>query len=278
MIDNETSLLNSQIRVMWTEFALLPHKPVDDIDSLRQSITDRIQFQRRVAWWNRCEKANNRAESAKSDPWYRKWIMGEQTDVPEIDDEDFKLDQESAPHVILEVIDKSVQNELLKHADDYIGLELQPSMHRVYPFGSIACHVIGHLGKVNHEDIKADPFFGDDLHGYSPIDPIGRSGLETPGEPTLRGVAVRCDGRRYRKFIGSTAASLGGDLRTTIDIELQQQIQELFEHVEVPYDTTVIPNKCDTLPMHGAAVVIDIASGEVLSMVSVPGYDLNEMA
>jgi penicillin-binding protein 2 len=52
---------------------------------------------------------------------------------------------------------------------------------------------------------------------------------------------------------------MGSDVRLTLDIELQKDVQQLFEE------------RSD----NGAAVIIDVASGAVLAMVSVPTYDLN---
>ena len=60
-------------------------------------------------------------------------------------------------------------------------------------------------------------------------------------------------------------------MRTTIDIELERDIEEAFRHVKF-YN----PDKSyDELSMNGAAVVIDIATGQVRALVSVPTYDPN---
>ena len=71
-------------------------------------------------------------------------------------------------------------------------------------------------------------------------------------------------------------------MKTTIDIALQKEIQDAFQHVDFvgptdPADKVhhTIKDKIE-LPMNGAAVVIDVASGEVRALVSVPTYDLNK--
>ena len=63
-------------------------------------------------------------------------------------------------------------------------------------------------------------------------------------------------------------------MTTTIDIELEKQIQELFHHVELK-SSPGEPPFATTADMNGAAVIIDIATGQVRAMVSNPTYDLN---
>ena len=70
----------------------------------------------------------------------------------------------------------------------------------------------------------------------------------------------------------------GGDVRTTIDIDLQTQIQNMFAQMEVPsnLDPTNDPRRFK-VAMHGAAVVIDVKTGEVRALASYPDYDLNKL-
>ncbi len=82
------------------------------------------------------------------------------------------------------------------------------------------------------------------------------------GEPTLRGKRGKDVYDGNNKPISSTPAEPGEDLYSTIDTELEEEIQDLFTHVEVPYDSEKPPH-CDTIAMHGAAVVMDIESGDV---------------
>jgi penicillin-binding protein 2 len=279
MLTEETALLESQIHSMWEKLAKLSGKDVKEIEELRRSIQERITMRRRVVWYKKFQKALADHVPKEDPPWYHKWIMGEDSDAPNIDDiANEQLGEEKSSHVILQAIDLQTQNELQKYADDYPGLELVPSTHRAYPYGRAACHVIGHLGKVWREDIDSDPNFSDELRAYGPNDVKGRDGLEALGEPTLRGVRgiTVIDG-----MTGGTVSSQpprpGQDLHSTIDIDLQMQIEEMFTHVEVPYDNARPKPNCDTLAMHGAAVVIELASGNVKALVSAPGYDLNDL-
>src|SRR2546423_274041 len=280
MIKNEMTLLTSQIHVMWDKLAKLSNRTRAEIDERRKAIQDRVEMRRRSVWYQKYQKAMSDHSSKEEPPWYRRWIMGEKTDVPDIDDiGNEKLVEEQSPHVMLEAIDTDTLNELQKHADEYPGLTLQPATHRAYPYGAAACHIIGRLGKVWREDIETDPNFGDELRSYGPNDLKGRDGLELLGEPTLRGTrgSTVFDGVT-NKIVSSTPPRAGDDLRSTIDIDLQMQIEEMFTRVQVPWDMghhRWQDWQCDTVAMHGAAVVIEIETGDVKALVSAPGFDPN---
>jgi cell division protein FtsI/penicillin-binding protein 2 len=296
MMDDESALFRSQIKLMWEKLSRLSGKPPGELDELRKSIRDRIEMRRRVVAVRKWKGLQDRA-SKTDPPWYRKWILGEQPDVPEIEEiASETISDEQSAHVILEAIDHmvtpdgtSLQNELQKHADEYPALKLMPNTHRVYPYGAAACHVIGHLGKVQKEELAKkelgdepapadEPKVEDDLRGYRPNDTKGRDGLEALGEPTLRGARGVTVFDGISGQIESTTPPIPGqDFVTTLDIDLQMQIQEMFTHVTVPYDTDSRPWKWDTLPMHGAAVVMDVVTGDVRALVSSPDYDLNEL-
>jgi penicillin-binding protein 2 len=88
-----------------------------------------------------------------------------------------------------------------------------------------------------------------------------------------RGQFERFEGRD----VSVRDAEPGRDVKVSIDIELQQAVQALFQNVPVSSKTADDQEVTDRLPMHGAAVVIDVASGEVLAMASAPGFDVNRL-
>ena len=170
---------------------------------------------------------------------------------------------------------------------------------RVYPKGNTAAHVIGYIGKqTNKESIKANQ----DL-GYSPSDEVGISGIEASLERQLTGntndkkgsrlVEVNNIGKVIRE-IQSTAAISGDNVMLTIDYELQKKAEEalaenirlvrdeqerLYNENKSYYDGKVAErgssNNQIAMANQGAAVVMDVKSGEVLAMVSYPDYDAN---
>ena len=66
----------------------------------------------------------------------------------------------------------------------------------------------------------------------------------------------------------------GKDVRLSIDIDLEQEMQEAFalKRTHVDREDKTVETRWD---QHGGAVVIDVASGQVLGMVSNPGFDPN---
>ncbi|HHW30302.1 MAG TPA: penicillin-binding protein 2 [Clostridiaceae bacterium] len=147
---------------------------------------------------------------------------------------------------------------------------------RKYLNAADAAHVIGYVGSINAEQLekyKAD--------GYGPNDIIGQTGIEAYAEKYLRGkdgikrVEVDMSGRLTEELSGEPAIP-GKDIVLTIDMNLQKiameslkrNIEEIRNRAKSSYD-----NKNFGDANAGAAVAIDVHTGEVLVMASYPGYD-----
>ena len=138
------------------------------------------------------------------------------------------------------------------------GVMLNDAQDRVYPLGAAAGHLTGYVQAVTAEDLEK--MAGKGYHANSVI---GRAGLEQAYEEELRPV----DGTRIIivNGEGDTIETLayepaqdGKDVRVTIDAELQRAAYELF--AQDP----------------GTAAAMNPKTGEVLALVSTPGYDPNE--
>lgn len=135
------------------------------------------------------------------------------------------------------------------------GVHLRADLMRDYPLGSALSHVIGYVGGITAEDLKhIDPNL------YAGLDQIGRAGVERSFENELRGtpgtrtVEVDSLGRPLHT-LGRQAGVDGKDLYLAVDSRLQQvAMQALGKY-------------------NGAVVAIDPRNGEVLALVSKPGYD-----
>ncbi len=136
------------------------------------------------------------------------------------------------------------------------GFYVQPRTLRHYN-KHLASHMLGYIGEVTEKIIKKDPY-------YKMGDYIGISGIESSYEKTLRGrkgvkiylvdVHNRIKGS-YRNGRYDTAAVAGANLTASFDARLQA------------YGEYLMNNKV------GSIVAIEPATGEVLCMVSSPGYD-----
>lgn len=144
------------------------------------------------------------------------------------------------------------------HLYKFRGFYVQQRTLRVYD-RPIAAHVLGYIGEVNDDEIKADSY-------YKQGDYIGKSGLELSYEEVLRGIKgdrimhVDVHNREIGPYLNGahdTLAVEGGNLYTTIDANLQE------------YAEGLMANK------RGCIVAIEPSTGEVLTLVSAPCYDPN---
>lgn len=136
------------------------------------------------------------------------------------------------------------------------GVELVPYLNRRYPYGALLSHVIGYVSRIDEKDLAT---MGETNAAYTHI---GKTGIERYYEEVLRGrigferVETNVEGRAMRQ-LGVQPATPGADLRLSIDLDLQQAMVAAFGDLD------------------GSAVAIDPRTGEILAMVSLPGYDPN---
>ncbi len=113
---------------------------------------------------------------------------------------------------------------------------------------------------------------------YHPDDAIGASGVEADREDQLRGLrGLRIEQRDTGK-VTSVSPTPGQDVQLTIDIKLQATIQAILDP---RYDMAVVhewhnqknPTMPIGAPINGAAVVLQIDTGDILAMVSSPSFD-----
>ncbi len=143
----------------------------------------------------------------------------------------------------------------------YPGVEIKARLFRQYPFGEVASHVIGYIGRINEADQTRLEEEGVAAN-YRGTDYIGKSGIEASYQSELHGITgfeqveIDAAGRGIRT-LSRTNAQPGNNITLTLDIRLQEVIEEAFAG------------------RRGALVAIDPSSGGVLAFVSSPGYDPN---
>jgi penicillin-binding protein 2 len=141
------------------------------------------------------------------------------------------------------------------------GVEIKARLFRQYPFGEVASHVIGYIGRINDRDIVRIGEW-DETANYKGSDYIGKVGLELSYERELHGttgveeVEVDAAGRAVRT-LSRTPPIAGNDLKLSLDIRLQEVAEAAFGN------------------RRGALVAIEPATGDVLAFVSRPGFDPN---
>lgn len=141
------------------------------------------------------------------------------------------------------------------------GVEIKARLFRQYPFGEVASHVIGYIGRISQgekERIEAQGLTA----SYKGSDYIGKVGIELSYEKELHGTAgateVEVDAsRRVVRTLSRKPSTTGNNLQLSLDIRLQKIAEDAFGS------------------RRGALVAIEPSTGDVLAFVSKPGYDPN---
>ena len=167
----------------------------------------------------------------------------------------------AVPLTVWQDLDDEAFARFCEHAADYPGFEDFTDAERVYPYGELAAHVLGYIGRSEPEGQEDAPVY------YSEKEMRGREGVErfynsylssAPGE---RRVVV--DARGYRARVpentadGDVPPTNGPDLTLTLDAAIQLSVERELRGVT------------------GAAVVLDPRNGAVLAMASAPTFNPN---
>lgn len=147
---------------------------------------------------------------------------------------------------------------------DLPGVQVETSHVRRYPLGGVAAHVVGYVGAVSKEEMAGSALY------RHPNFRIGKTGIEKAleirlmGKPGVKRIEVDALGRRVQEL--SIEESIPGQAtRLAIDAELQA------------FAMQKLAGKGGLVRESGAAVVLDVATGGVLAMASVPAFDPNIM-
>jgi penicillin-binding protein 2 len=143
------------------------------------------------------------------------------------------------------------------------GVDIKARLFRHYPFGELASHVLGYIGRINQAEKTAMEDWDEEVQAnYRGTDYIGKLGVEQSYERELHGttgveeVETSAGGRAVRR-LKSTPATPGNTVRLSVDIRLQELVEKLYGE------------------RRGALVAIDPNTGEVLAFVSKPTFDPN---
>src|SRR3954447_576482 len=233
MVEQEAQAVRDDINGMWARLAEVAHLPVEQIQEARQTIVQRVEMRRRGVWYRNYKRAAER-DAAEPESFWERWLIDGGQSERTLDNFSIVVAEQAEPHVILRTIDAESQNELGKHIERYPGLVLRPSSHRTYPFAETACHLMGRVSHVNHEDLENDPERSNELRQYLPNDDIGKVGLESLCERALRGTKGKIERVVGDQTpVGRVEPVPGRDVRVTLDMELQAQVEDAFAHAEL---------------------------------------------
>lgn len=171
---------------------------------------------------------------------------------------------------IAENISRKSLLEIKEQNSEFSGVEIAEKPVRVYTLGNTASHAIGRIGQIEENELKGN----EDLYDQNDI--IGKLGIEYVFEKYLKGadgikqIDMNVDGTITDEYISKEAVS-GCDVILTLDSKLQAVTEQALKN-----NIEKIANGgfSETSPADaGAAVVLNVKTGEVLAMASYPDYD-----
>jgi penicillin-binding protein 2 len=135
------------------------------------------------------------------------------------------------------------------------GVEIEMKPVREYASGVLAAHLLGYIGEISEDELGAKGF-----EDYNPGDYLGKNGIERSWEKELHGIdggrQLEVDARgRVLRTISESYPTVGNGVVLTIDAKLQKVAEDAFGD------------------QAGAAVAMNVNTGEVLAFVSKPGFD-----
>ena len=143
------------------------------------------------------------------------------------------------------------QVRAFKNEYDLKGVKIEADTKRYYPYGDLACHIVGFVGTENY----------------------GLGGIEARYDEVLTGV----DGRIVRaknsagtdmlftNFEDYYDAEAGSSVVLTVDAAIQSYLEKHLEQAVADYD----------VQNGAAAIAMDVDTGAILGMVSLGDFDLN---
>ena len=175
-----------------------------------------------------------------------------------------KLQEETKSFESIAIRTKLTDEEVARFAAQrfrFPGVEIKARLFRSYPFGELASHVIGYIGRINKSE-KERLEDSDDAANYRGTEYIGKLGVEQSFETQLHGatgvdsVETSAGGRAVRK-LASSPSTPGHTVKLSLDIKLQKLVEDMFGE------------------RRGALVALNPKTGEVLAFVSKPTFDPN---
>jgi penicillin-binding protein 2 len=182
------------------------------------------------------------------------------------------------PRLLWRNIPPEAAFEIELRESHYPGLEVRETLRRIYPYGPVAAHVLGYVGLVRREEYDR-MFEAPDLRdavgetgverlkrrGELMRELVGRLGVERSLDEALRGrfglaTIERNVETGARWMVELAPPRPGEDVRLSLDIELQKEVERILEESPHPRQS---------------AIVVDARSGGILAMVSKPGFDPN---
>lgn len=153
--------------------------------------------------------------------------------------------------------------------NNFPGIAISYEPIRKYYYGSLASHALGYVGKIYSEEYNNNK-------GYAIDDYIGKTGIEYVCEKYLKGkdgikqTDMSIEGTTTGEYITEQAIA-GSDVYLTIDAKVQQAAEQALKSNIEKINNGGYGEKRNVET--GAAVVLNVKTGEVIALVSYPDYE-----
>ncbi|MDY4105532.1 MAG: penicillin-binding transpeptidase domain-containing protein [Oscillospiraceae bacterium] len=147
--------------------------------------------------------------------------------------------------------DLTEQVRQFKSENNLIGVKIESDTKRYYPYGSLASHVIGFVGTDNYGLSGIESYYDDVLTG-------------TDGR-VIRATNAAGTQLLYTNYEDYYDAQDGSDVVLTIDATIQYYLEKHLQQAVEDYD----------IRKGAAAIAMDPKTGEILGLVSLDNFDLN---
>jgi penicillin-binding protein 2 len=175
------------------------------------------------------------------------------------------------PIPITKSADPDIALQIVERSDAFPGVDAQPVAIRSYPsyLDVNAAHVLGYVGPLTESDLLES-----NGKQYFRSETIGKTGLEIQydsflrGEPGIRTVIVDRKESITRES-QNTKPVPGDHLVTSLDVRLQAATEKALK------DAVLRGRANGYTSDSGAAIVMDVKTGQILALASYPTYDPN---
>jgi len=173
----------------------------------------------------------------------------------------------TSPYTLAEDISVDIITKIKERKDTLKGLSVEKEYFRNYNEGNLAAHILGGTGKISveeYEKLKSEGYWYNDM--------IGKRGVEKLYESYLKGKDGIKAGNKTIKEVAPESGNyivltLDSDLQKVAEESLEKRITEIAERGGEPEDK----NGGDANA--GAAVVLDVKTGAVLTSATYPTYN-----
>ncbi len=190
------------------------------------------------------------------------------------------------PIPVAKGVSEELEVYLLERAAEFPAVDVRREAVRSYPYGDLAAHILGYVGRINEEEyIEKMGTPGDPVETGKPYeanDHIGKTGVERTYEDELRGTpgirTVEVDARgEIIRTVSYQPPEPGNDLQLTVDLDIQTLAEAALEEgLGQARARPPTGNNPQNVSPAGAVVVQNPRNGSLLAMASYPTFSPEE--